>query len=186
MQGTSGFQPPLLSQIQAEVEQVMRPTGSRFEWRPLDLTKTNKPACSLLIVRFEGDCRFEGSCKPRPRPFTLGWTHVTDGEVLPFCGVDCDLVRQVIASELQSRPEGEQERLFARALGRVVAHEFYHILADTRSHSGRGLAQRFFSAGDLLASDAGFDDTAVEAMVRGLQEVNCPASDADTPLLIGQ
>jgi hypothetical protein len=46
-----------------------------------------------------------------------------------------------------------REHMFARALGRVVAHELYHTIARTTAHSQTGLARPTLSPAELTESD---------------------------------
>src|SRR5258708_37802966 len=104
---------------------------------------------------------FKGRCSP-DAPLTtiatdrrdseaLGQTHVVDGKVLPFADVRCDSVRKVIDRGLRAASSTDREELLGRALGRVMAHELYHVLLRTRSHGRSGLARPVLSSSDLLA-----------------------------------
>lgn len=86
----------------------------------------------------------------------LGQTQVVDGEVLPFSDVRCDPVRKLIGRDLAIQPSYEREQLLGRALGRVLAHELYHILLRTTSHGTDGLARPAQTAADLMADRDNF------------------------------
>jgi hypothetical protein len=47
--------------------------------------------------------------------------------------------------------------LLGRSIGRILAHELYHILADETGHANEGIAKSAFTAGDLLAARFEFE-----------------------------
>jgi len=83
----------------------------------------------------------------------LGWTHVSDGQILPFTDVSCDRVRDFAQSGLLSYRAEERPEKYGRALGRVLAHELYHIFANTMHHGSGGVSKESYSVQDLLADD---------------------------------
>lgn len=54
--------------------------------------------------------------------------------------------------------------LFGRALGRVLAHEVYHIELNTPLRSSKGIAKPVFAASDLFAPGFGFAPAEMEQM----------------------
>jgi hypothetical protein len=150
MKGADGCPPRLLEEMRSEVEDIMRPAGLSLDWRHLDPSQNTEPVSALVVLTFVGTCRSEGQCNPAKPLGPLGWTHITDGEILPFCAVDCDRVRQVVTPVIRCESRAERDRLYGRALGRVVAHELYHILANTTAHSRRGLAKPVLAAAELV------------------------------------
>jgi hypothetical protein len=66
--------------------------------------------------------------------------------------VRCDAVRDALA---YLRPEAgafEKQKALGQAMGRVVAHELYHVLANATAHAARGLAQAAESLEDLVSA----------------------------------
>jgi hypothetical protein len=49
-------------------------------------------------------------------------------------------------------------------MGRVLAHELYHILTQSEEHPGSGLAKARFSGQDLMRSRLEFDAVALDRM----------------------
>jgi hypothetical protein len=86
----------------------------------------------------------------------LGWTHVSDGQILPFTDVSCDRVREFVQSGLLLFRMEDREARYGRALGRVLAHELYHIFANTTRHGSMGVAKESYSVQDLVADDFQF------------------------------
>jgi mono/diheme cytochrome c family protein len=81
----------------------------------------------------------------------LGWSHVDNGEVQPFAGIDCDSILGFIYPRLIAVNPQERDALLARAIGRVLAHEFDHIFAETTEHGHREMDQPDYTVDELLA-----------------------------------
>ena len=140
--------PAVVEALQAEVESLLAPDGLRFEWRSLPMTD-NQVWMELAVVSFKGRCDVpplphNSSFEPR-----LGWTHITDGVVLPFSDVDCDAVRAYVQKALFALPAQSRETVFGRAIGRVMAHELLHVFARTKSHSSQGVDRPSLTVSEL-------------------------------------
>jgi hypothetical protein len=81
---------------------------------------------------------------------------VSDGQILPFTDVACDRVRDFLQAGLLTFPVEDREQKYGRALGRVLAHELYHIFANTLRHGSVGVAKESYSVLDLLSDDFQF------------------------------
>src|ERR1035438_10590065 len=57
---------------------------------------------------------------------------------------------------LLTLPADDREGKYGRALGRVLAHELYHIFANTMRHGSVGVAKESYSVLDLLSDDFQF------------------------------
>jgi len=91
---------------------------------------------------------------------------VSDGMVLPFSDVDCDAIRGFLQKQLLSTPEAEREETFGRALGRVLAHELYHVLAGTSNHGACGVAKSGYTVGDLVAREFVFEAAELRTLLQ--------------------
>jgi len=60
--------------------------------------------------------------------------------------------------------------MLGRAMGRVLAHELYHIVADTAGHGENGVAQPALSARELTSGQLELRASDVEAIQSGLRE----------------
>jgi hypothetical protein len=67
----------------------------------------------------------------------------------------------------------DRDRVLGRALGRVLAHELYHILSGTKRHSARGLAKASFAVDELISDR--FVDVLRNTDFYGLVEPGCAA-----------
>jgi hypothetical protein len=142
--------------LQDEVESIMAPIGLRFEWRNLDKTGETEISVELAVITFKGRCNTAGLLTHRKFEGALGWTHVSDGQILPFTDVSCDRVREFVQPGLVTIRTEDREEKYGRALGRVVAHELYHIFAKTMRHGTIGVAKESYNLQDLLGDDFQF------------------------------
>ncbi|MBK7927620.1 MAG: hypothetical protein IPJ98_09030 [Bryobacterales bacterium] len=156
----------LLSEMQAEAGGIMRPAGIRLVWRHFHHAQCAEPVPALVVLTLEGACRSEGRCRAAGPLAPLGWTHSTDGEILPFCVVDCDRVRHVVDPNIRHLPVETREFLYGKALGRVVAHELYHIIANTTGHATEGLAKPLLTASELVWGLCRFGKVEVDSLRR--------------------
>jgi hypothetical protein len=142
--------------LESELDAIMEPAGLRFEWRSL-ASPDRVAAPELVVVTFQGRCDVDRLQPVNVLPGALGWTHMTDGVVLPFSDIDCSAVRGFLQKELLNRPPSLREEIYGRALGRVLAHELYHVLAGTSNHGADGVAKPGYTVGDLMARDFSFE-----------------------------
>ncbi|MCC6589387.1 MAG: hypothetical protein IT168_21995 [Bryobacterales bacterium] len=122
-----------------------------------------------IVVKFCGDCgpASRGVGDLAHSGATLAFTHSVDGQLLPFIEVLCDRVKAV----LMERRFGEaQPPMFwmGRALARVVAHEMYHVLANTKRHTEHGLMRSNLSARELTGGSLTIDRQAGEKLTSTL------------------
>jgi hypothetical protein len=162
-------QPPaaVRAALGSELESIMAPLGLRFEWRDLHGPQLGEPAVELAVVSFKGRCDVSGLVGRASAPGPLGWTHISDGSILPFSDVDCDGIRAFLQSDLLALPAAFREAAFGRALARVLAHELYHIFAGTTHHGSFGIGKEAYSARDLLAGSFRFEPRESKALKSG-------------------
>ena len=146
----------VLQALRDEVEAIMAPIGLRFEWRDLSKTQGHEVSAELAVVTFKGRCDTVGLTTRSKYEGALGWTHVSDGQILPFTDISCDRVREFTQSGLLGMRAEERDEKYGRALGRVLAHELYHIFANTTRHGSVGVAKESYSVTDLLTDDFQF------------------------------
>jgi len=148
--------PAVLDSMRGEVQSIMAPMGLRFQWLDLAMSNGKQVSIELAVITFKGRCDIDGLLPRDQNPGPLGWTSISDGVILPFADVDCSAVRNFIQRELLETRAGARATAFGRALGRVLAHELYHIFANTTRHGAEGVAREFYTARDLLAADFQF------------------------------
>jgi len=140
---------PVVRAIQGELEAIMQPIGLEFSWHAL--SEAGKQSSSqLAIIHFKGECDTEGLKEESGFPGPLGWTHISDGEILPFIDVNCDGLRIFVQRDLIGVNAADREAVFGRAAARVLAHELYHLLGNTRTHTNGGIGKAAYSVHELL------------------------------------
>lgn len=149
----------VMESLQDELESLMSPLGLHFEWRNLNASRGHEVAVELAVVTFKGRCDITGLQLRGASSGALGWTHVSDGVILPFSDVDCDRIRGFVQKELLALHPEDREEVYGRALGRVVAHELYHIFANTARHGSCGVGKAAYTVQELVAEDFQFEET---------------------------
>jgi hypothetical protein len=161
--------------MQREVATIISPAGLTVEWRSLSVIY-RKVNITLAIVQFKGNCDVKDLTVYPAYPYTLGATAVNDGEILPYANIYCNAIRAFIAPQLLSLDQVDRTASFGRALGRVLAHELYHILAHTKRHGWHGLAEPKWLSAELMAQEFRFDQKEMQklraVMMRPLLQAN--------------
>ncbi len=159
--------PAVLEAIQSELASIMSPIGLHFEWRSLKANRGNEVSVELAVVTFRGKCNTASLEPVGGSPGALGWTHVSDGVILPFSDIDCDGIRRFVQSGLLHVDAEAQEETYGRAVGRVLAHELYHIFANTQHHGAHGVGKAAYTAKELLSKVFHFEQGEFQALRTG-------------------
>ena len=138
----------VLRAVQAELAETWNASQFQFEWRYYQSLSAGEMFSDLVVMHFVGDRR-----APLPKPVNddepaskaLANTTVVDGRIQPFSKVFCDKVQRMIFPA--------ESLIFGRALGRVLSHEMYRFLNQTKHHSKTGLAQRALWSAQLIAPE---------------------------------
>jgi hypothetical protein len=159
--------PAVLDAMEDEIHAIMAPLGLRFEWRLLNAPRGGEAIAELAVITFRGRCDVEGLVPVTLHPGALGWTHVSDGVILPFSDVDCDGIRGFLQAALIRMKSEDRDEAYGRAIGRVLAHELYHIFADTQKHGTSGVAKAVYTVRELLSHVFTFEGRASNAIRSG-------------------
>jgi hypothetical protein len=170
----------VLQAFRAETDRVLRAPEWAILWRDLESNDGRESYDRLVVIRLTGSCSPLGGRQVWKGP--LGFTHVSDGRVLPFVDVDCGRVQQVLSGMAAESPRVLLMQEFGRALGRVVAHELYHVLSERRDHDTEGLAKPFLTQSELVDGDIAF---AEETRARIRHALLPPAHTNSAALLSG-
>jgi hypothetical protein len=149
-----------VEQMKHELAPLMRAAGYDVTWRDLRAgSREAAGASALIVVELNGTCAPAPLQNPLQNSTSLAVTSVADGRVLPFSTVDCTALSRSLSTALSGETAARRTFLYGRAMARVVAHEFYHVLTGTVDHAGAGVARRCFSVNDLLAERFEFEAT---------------------------
>lgn len=151
--------------LQADVQAILAPLGFNLQWRTME-TAGKEAWVDLALVTFKGHCDLSSTSKFNFVPGALGETRVSDGRIQPFADIDCDRIGALLTPGLTSLRRRDRERLFQRAVARVVAHELYHILVRTSAHESTGVGKAEVTASDLLADRFPFHPAQAHALLK--------------------
>jgi hypothetical protein len=167
VKGGQASTPDVLAAMSRELYALMQTAGFRVIMRGTDDFPTNGGAEHLVLVELRGLCVAQFSslaAAPLHSSVPLASSAVADGRVLPFSSVDCAALNRFLAPVASNQTQAEQDYLYGRSLARLLAHEFYHILAQTDDHAPAGIAKARFSIADLLADHLDFETIALDRL----------------------
>ena len=140
-----------------EASDIFRSVGITIAWRLMSENHGDEAFSQLALVTLTGKCACEGFMEPTFETMVLGETNVLNGEVQPFIKIRCDAIRQVLTSIEFSPNRRLDDAVLGRAIGRVLAHELYHVVLETTHHAASGLAKKFLTAEELESPAYSFD-----------------------------
>ncbi|MDR3703491.1 MAG: hypothetical protein P4L56_27830 [Candidatus Sulfopaludibacter sp.] len=169
--------------MKSELASLMQSAGYRVAWRDSH-SKTDSTAATLVVVQLQGACSVPAGSSASDGPAadtkTLASTAVSDDVVLPFSIINCAALSRVVWPSLAQEPGARRDFLYGRAMARLLAHELYHILANTRDHERDGIAKSHFTFTDLLTERFEFEHTTLAKLQRAVPEVVTDTA-ADAP-----
>jgi hypothetical protein len=158
--------PEVVASMQREITELIRPSGLN----PLFLyAKTSQEWYKeLVVVTFKGKCSVDRwrseEQTPSRKPVALATTLVDNGRVLPFSKVRCDQLRRGLGTLEPRAGRKQQQAALGLAMGRVVAHELYHVLARTTTHAVQGLAKGTHDLAELVSGVVAFGEEDLSRM----------------------
>lgn len=142
--------PGVVKALQEEVDSLMAPNGLRFEWKSMP-SNGQSTWTELAVVKFSGRCEVLPFAFNSHSDRRLGWTHMSNGVILPFAEVDCDAVQAYLLKDMAVLLSHVRDKVFGRALGRVMVHELLHIFAQSPAHSDHGVDHPSLTVSELMA-----------------------------------
>lgn len=89
-----GYSEPAVNEMKRELQNVLRDSGVEFGWRSADEISPSESFANLIVVTFRGSCETKPFAPPlADEPVALGYSHVSNGQVIPFAEVECDRIR---------------------------------------------------------------------------------------------
>jgi hypothetical protein len=131
-----------VAEMKRETASILSPAGFAFDWHLRNQVGHNSYP-NLILVKLRGECLANPPLPPHPVRGPLASSHATRTAVMRFADIQCSSVSGLVGSA--------DSLLFGRALGRVLAHELWHILGNTFAHGETGITQRAFSAEQLIS-----------------------------------
>ena len=149
--------------MKSEIANLMQSADFSLEWLDAGAGIPNVDS-QLVVLELEGTCAPPTGVATGASSGPLASTAVSDGRILPFSTVHCNVVNQMLAPAIAGEPPRRSEWLYGRALARIAAHEIYHVLTEVAGHSRQGIAKAAFSPWDLLANRFDFESATLAKM----------------------
>ena len=157
-----------LPALQGELQHLLQPLGLNVNLQDKSLLPPKSEFGDLVVFKMKG------SCSMRPLPIgalsdergPLAMAYSSDGTVLHFGEVECDRIRQCLSRILGRGSSKKNESYLSTALGLIMAHEMYHMIANSKVHTRSGVTKQSLSAEDLLNADLALPQLAREAVRR--------------------
>jgi predicted nucleotidyltransferase len=158
--------------LQHELTELLEPVGVTVDLMLKSDIPKNPEFSELAVFEMKGSCSMSNT----PRSFDdlpdergpLAMSYTSDGQVLHFGEVECDRVRQCL-QRITGRSEPEKHQAaYGKALGIVIVHELYHMIAGAKGHTKGGLTKESLSAEELLDSKLSLPRLVLDALKRGL------------------
>jgi hypothetical protein len=171
----SDAQPEVVAAMQSELAEIWRTEHVKLDWRPIESVRLGESFEDLVVVHFKGSCHVRQNEWLASHAFLIdergpqdsepfAYSSTVDGHVQPFSSVLCERVERSVENALRPDQRKSADSLFGRALGRVLSHELYHILNQTRQHELHGLAKRSLSGEQLIAPNFGFYESGLHSV----------------------
>lgn len=157
---------PTVTAMKHELETQLKAGDYQVQWRTLGASNGSEDGF-VAIIEMRGACHAPkpgASLNPVSAGASLASTAVQDGQVLPFSWIYCQTLSEMLAPALASTKSSQRDFLYGRAMGRVLAHELYHVLSNERAHENGGVAKSSFSASDVLKDDFTLGESALLRM----------------------
>jgi hypothetical protein len=158
-----------LREMRQEIRQLLGRTGVHLDLRLRSEVASDQDYEDVVLLRFRGTCRASGLAPLLDERGPFAWSHVSEGLILPFADVACDHVRRSVEEALFGGEKGRRDQLFGRALGRVIAHELYHIIGGVHAHGKKGVAQAALSGRELIAERMSLEPEDARRMMEGFR-----------------
>jgi hypothetical protein len=159
----------VLESMQREVAAIFAPAGIQVAWRSLEHNDGREVFRHVVVVRFRGACSANPPSLVELEPLLeeneLAHALVRDGHSLPFAEVHCDRV----SAFLRPWRKAGQSATLGIAMGRVIAHELYHVLTNTLTHGHGDLSKARVSPEDLDSPAATFSPEEIELFKKSMQ-----------------
>jgi hypothetical protein len=153
-------------EMKQELGSILKDSAIKVEWRDRDHVSSSESFANLVVVKFRGACKMDPAADHDAEAGPLAFTYRSDGAILPFSEVACDRVRSSLRSAMSGGDYARSDVVFGRAMARVLAHEIYHILAGTESHTAKGVAQRALSGSELIGDQLELSQDELNSMHR--------------------
>jgi hypothetical protein len=168
--------------LEIETAEVLRNAGVRLAWRLRSQVARGESFDRLVSFRVHGRC--DMSWEPAgvgEGAGPLALAYAADGVVLPYGEIDCERVKASVARAMAQDPSPSRcaNVLLGRALGRVLAHEMYHMLSNEVAHTESGITRKGLSPTDLTRPNAFMSKDAARDILRNTTPTSISRDSAE-------
>jgi hypothetical protein len=155
--------------MRQELQTLFAPSGLKIDLRLKNQLPPGSEFNQLVVFKMKGACSMVampiGALSDERGP--LAMTYSSDGELLHFGEVECDRVRQSLQRVLGKGYPKKGQTALGMALGVVVAHEMYHMMANAKGHTAGGITKHSLSTEEMIDGDLSIPGVARKAMQHG-------------------
>jgi hypothetical protein len=168
--------------MKTEVQRIFNASGLQFEWHMLAEPSPGSEFSKLAVVHVKGECSVPSLLPAGDdlRGAPLASTPISGGSILHFTDLECSRVGEYISPLLSGSSQSVREQVLGRAMGRVLAHELYHIFTGNQKHADGGIARSFHRRQDLVARRFDFEEAESDAF-RDFRAAMEPAAHPQEP-----
>ncbi|HMF75896.1 MAG TPA: hypothetical protein VK604_09575 [Bryobacteraceae bacterium] len=170
--------PVSVAAMRRELESLLTPVGLKIDLQIRSELKPSQEFADLVIFKMKGSCIMESlpiaALSDERGPLAMAYS--SDGEVLHFGEVQCDRIRESLNRVVGRVPHDSRQSLLGRAIGLVIGHEVYHMIANSTKHTKHGVTKESLSARELLEGDLRLPDLARMALQEALASGRPPAA----------
>ena len=152
--------------LESELGRVLKDVGLKLDLRDRKEADPKEEFSEVFLFDMKGHCSMDpipvGALSDERGPLAMAYS--AEGTILPFGEVECDHVRRSIQRILGHKNPLMYQSAFGSALGLVMAHEIYHMLARSAVHTNQGVTKHSLSAQELLDSSLSLPNAARAAM----------------------
>jgi hypothetical protein len=156
-----------LARLQKDLQAILANTGLKLDVRFKQDVAAHAEFQQLVVFKMKGHCT------ARPLPIAalsdergaLAMTYSSDGTLLPFGAVECDRVRESLERVLGRNASYVHQNAYSTAIARVMAHEIYHMMGNSKQHTRDGVTKRSLSSRELYEGVLPLPDKARRQMV---------------------
>jgi hypothetical protein len=158
---SQGISPSSTLALEHELQRLLSPAGIDVIWRENARRKSGEAFDLVVVSTFDGSCSAEDlpgmPVSWSEKSISLADSAVVGGRVFPFFRVGCKRIVEMLTPFLRGRSPQVRHLVIGRALARVMAHEIYHVVAQTTHHQDSGVSKAGFGVNDLTIDDFSFD-----------------------------
>lgn len=150
---------------------MLNGVGLQLDIRERNDIAPHEQFAGLVLFEMKGSCSMDALPANALRVNTrsaeravLAMAYSADGAILPFGVVECDQVRKSLQRIVGRAAPQSDQAAFGSALGLVIAHEIYHMLAHSSQHTRHGVTKESLSPRELVEGTLSLPDSARLAM----------------------